>query len=49
MSRHRRLLALGALLLALGWLAWNLLLVESEVSEADEAVEATGEAQPSER
>lgn len=43
MRRHRKLLAAGAILLALGWFAWNVLLVESEVSEADVAVETSGE------
>jgi ammonia channel protein AmtB len=43
MRRHRQILAIGALLLAVGWLAWNALLVESEVSEADMAAEAYGD------
>ncbi|MDG2308907.1 MAG: hypothetical protein P8R42_30355 [Candidatus Binatia bacterium] len=33
---HRKLLAAVAISLALGWFAWNVLLVESEVSEADQ-------------
>lgn len=42
MRRHRKTLAIGALVLALGWIAWNALLVESEVNEANIAVESTG-------
>ncbi len=44
MRRHRRTMVIVALLLAVGWLAWNTLLVESEVSEADVAVNTPSEA-----
>jgi hypothetical protein len=38
MKRHHKILVAVAVVLALGWLAWNALLVESDVDGA--AVEA---------
>ncbi len=46
MSRHRTFLVVVAAVLALGWLAWNVLLVESEVDGAATDVQATDPAAP---
>jgi len=45
-KRHRTLLVAVAAALALGWLAWNVLLVESEVGGAAADLEATDPATP---
>jgi hypothetical protein len=44
--RHKKLLVVVALVLALGWLAWNVLLVESEVAGVANDVQATDPAAP---
>jgi len=44
MKRHHKFLVAVAALLAIGWLAWNVLLVESEVGGV--AVDAAADAPP---
>jgi hypothetical protein len=46
MRRHRKTLIVVAALLALGWLAWNVLLVESDVAEVAEETPSTAPAAP---
>lgn len=46
LKRHRTFLIVVAAGLALGWLAWNVLLVESEVGGAAADLESTEPAAP---
>lgn len=46
MKRHHMLLVAVAVVLAIGWLAWNVLLVESEVGGVAADVQATDPAAP---
>jgi len=40
MKRHHKLLVVGVIVLLAGWLAWSVLLTESEVTEPPQAQQA---------